>query len=77
MVLEWVAGEEGQGADLRGWLRRGPLGLPLALQIVIDICRGLSHAQEKQPGTVHWDLKPENILVAQGGQAKITEFGLA
>jgi serine/threonine protein kinase len=77
MVLEWVAGEEGRGADLRGWLRRGPLELPLALQITIDICRGLSHAQAKQPGLVHRDLKPENVLIAQGGTAKVTDFGLA
>jgi tetratricopeptide (TPR) repeat protein len=77
MILEWIAGEEGKGADLRGWLRRGPLDLRLALDFAIDICRGLIHAQEKQPGIVHRDLKPENILVAQGRLAKITDFGLA
>jgi len=77
MVLEWIAGEEGKGADLRGWLRRGPLDLRQALDFTIDICRGLIHAQEKQKGLVHRDLKPENILVAQGGLAKITDFGLA
>ncbi|MCP4454065.1 MAG: serine/threonine protein kinase, partial [Planctomycetes bacterium] len=77
MALEWVAGEEGKGADLRGWLRHGPLDLPTALDIGIDICRGLVHAGEKQPGLVHRDLKPENILITQGGQAKITDFGLA
>ncbi len=77
MVLEWIAGEEGKGTDLRGWLRHGPLDLRLALKITLDICRGLIHAQEKQPGLVHRDLKPENILVAQGGLAKIADFGLA
>jgi tetratricopeptide (TPR) repeat protein len=77
MVLEWIAGEEGRGTDLRGWLRRGPLDLQLALDFTIDICRGLIHTQEKQPGLVHRDLKPENILIAQGGLAKITDFGLA
>lgn len=76
MVLEWIAGEEGRGTDLRGWLRHGPLDLKLALEIIIDICRGLIHAQEKQPGLVHRDLKPENILMAQGGLAKVTDFGL-
>jgi tetratricopeptide (TPR) repeat protein len=77
MALEWVAGEERRGADLRGWLRHGPLDLKLALEIALDICNGLSHAQAKQPGLVHRDLKPENILIAQGGLAKITDFGLA
>jgi serine/threonine protein kinase len=77
MALEWIAGEEGRGADLRGWLRRGPLALKLALEIALDICNGLRHAQAMRPGLVHRDLKPENILVAQGGLAKITDFGLA
>jgi serine/threonine-protein kinase len=77
MALEWIAGEEGKGADLRGWLRHGPLELRTALDFCIDICRGLIHAQEKQPGLVHRDLKPENIMVAQGPLAKITDFGLA
>ncbi|MCP4535391.1 MAG: serine/threonine protein kinase, partial [Delftia sp.] len=77
MILEWIAGEEGKGTDLRGWLRHGPLDLQLALDLSIDVCRGLIHAQEKQPGLVHRDLKPENILVAQGRWAKITDFGLA
>lgn len=82
MLLEWIAGEEGKGTDLRDWLRHGPLELPVALEFVIDLCRGLIHAQEKQPGLVHRDLKPENILMAQSGRpksgvAKITDFGLA
>jgi tetratricopeptide (TPR) repeat protein len=77
MKLEWVAGEEGRGTDLRGWLRRGPLDLRLTLDFTIDICRGLIYANEKQPGIVHRDLKPDNILVSQGRLAKITDFGLA
>jgi len=77
MVLEWIPGEEGRGADLRGWLCHGPLDLRLSLEIAIDICRGLAFAQEKQPGLVHRDLKPENILIAQGKIAKVTDFGLA
>jgi len=77
MALEWVAGEEGKGTDLRSWLRRGPLDLKLALKFTIDIVRGLQHAQQKSPGIVHRDLKPDNVLVNQSRQAKITDFGLA
>ena len=76
MILEWIAGEESKGTDLRSWLRHDPLDLQLGLEITIDICRGLIHAQEKQPGLVHRDLKPENILITQGRLAKITDFGL-
>lgn len=77
MVLDWVVGERGKGTDLRSWLQQGPLAMKLALEITIDICRGLQHAQQKQPGLVHRDLKPENILIAQGGMARVTDFGLA
>jgi serine/threonine protein kinase len=52
MFLEWIAGEEGRDPDLRSWLRRGPLGLRLALDFMIDICWGLIHADLKQPGIV-------------------------
>jgi tetratricopeptide (TPR) repeat protein len=77
MFLEWIASDESWGTDLRSWLRHGPLDLRLALDFTIDICRGLIHAGQKQPGIVHRDLKPENILVAQGRLAKITDWGLA
>ena len=70
MMLEWVAGEESKGVDLRGWLRQRPLELRTALDFAIDICRGLAHGVEKQPGLVHRDLKPENILIAQGGRPR-------
>lgn len=77
MVLEWVAGDESKGTDLRSWLRYGPLDLTLALKFTIDIVRGLQHANQKVSGIVHRDLKPDNVLVNQSHQAKITDFGLA
>lgn len=77
MLLEWVAGEEDKGTDLQSWLRHGPLDMRLALDVMIHICNGLIHANQKQPGIVHRDLKPANVLVAQSRVAKITDFGLA
>jgi len=77
MFLEWIAGEDGKDACLRSQLRLGALDLQPALEFIIDICRGLIHAQEKQPGLIHRDLKPENILISQGRLAKVTDFGLA
>lgn len=77
MVLEWIAGDERWGADLHGWIQTGPLDLQLALNFTIDICCGLIHAQQKQPGIVHLDLKPRNILITPDRLAKITDFGLA
>ncbi len=79
MFMEWINGDEQKGNTLRSWLNYtgGPLELRLAMDITIDICRGMSHACQKQPGLVHRDLKPENILLLQDGTAKITDFGLA
>jgi serine/threonine protein kinase len=77
MILEWVTGEPGCPADLRGWLLRGPLGVARALEFVMDMCDGLVHAKQRIPGIVHRDLKPENTLIGRGVIAKITDFGLA
>jgi tetratricopeptide (TPR) repeat protein len=70
IFLEWVAGDEARGTSLRDWLRTGALDDKTALTFLIDILRGLRHAQLKQRGMVHRDLKPENVLVD-------TDFGLA
>jgi serine/threonine protein kinase len=77
MGLEWVQGDAQHGTDLRSWLVNGALDLKQALKFTIDICRGLVYAGEKSKGIVHRDLKPDNVLVADGGVAKITDFGLA
>jgi serine/threonine protein kinase len=61
MFLEWIANNGSLGTDLRSWLHNGPLAPQLALDFAIDICRGLVHAGQKQPGIVHRDLKPDNI----------------
>lgn len=51
------------------------LPIPVALNISIQICRGLEHAHNK--GVVHRDIKPANIILANDGYVKIADFGLA
>lgn len=78
LFMEWVANEDNGPSDLRSRLLRGPIPLRSALDLAIDVCRGLTHAQRKlRPGIVHRDLKPSNILISLGRLAKIADFGLA
>jgi serine/threonine protein kinase len=42
---------------------------------MIQVCDPVQHAHQR--GIIHRDLKPGNILVADSGQPKILDFGLA
>src|ERR671935_2106138 len=71
IVLEHVDGE-----NLKSLLaRRGPLPLRDAVEFAIQIGRGLHFAHTH--GLVHRDVKPQNVLVGEGGEAKVTDFGIA
>src|SRR6185436_8603010 len=63
------------GPTLRELMRSGGLPLAEALDVTLQICRGIDHAHRR--GVIHRDLKPENILIAEGRIAKVTDFGLA
>ena len=71
----YIAMEYVEGETLRDKLRTGPLRSQEALDIAIQIASGLGEAHRK--GIVHRDIKSANIMVADNGQAKIMDFGLA
>jgi serine/threonine-protein kinase len=52
-----------------------PLPIPRGLNIISDICKGMSVAH--QADIVHRDLKPHNILINENDLVKIVDFGLA
>ena len=63
------------GRSLDLLIAGGPVPVDEALDIIIQIARGLARAHEK--GIVHRDIKPANVLLTDRGQAKIVDFGLA
>jgi len=64
-----------QGQSLKDKLESGPLELEEALNTATQIAEGLREAQNKE--IVHRDIKSGSIMVADRGQAKIMDFGLA
>jgi len=55
--------------------RNGPAPVERALELAIQIARGLEAAHER--GLVHRDVKPQNVLLNGDGRAKVTDFGIA
>lgn len=54
---------------------KGPLMLPLALQIIHDASLGMEAAHAR--GVIHRDIKPDNILLADDGRVLLSDLGLA
>jgi serine/threonine protein kinase len=71
IVMELV-----DGITLRRLLRHaGATGAEAALTVLKGALLGLAEAHRQ--GVVHRDFKPENVMVAQDGQSKLVDFGVA
>jgi serine/threonine-protein kinase len=71
IVMEYVP-----GSDLKALLmRQGALPVEQAVPIAEAVANGLEAAH--RVGMIHRDIKPQNIIVGDGGQVKITDFGIA
>jgi serine/threonine-protein kinase len=77
-TMENVAG----GSLDKFWHSHGLHLVPITttIDLVKQVCRGLSVAHREKPPIVHRDIKPQNILVgyeADGLRARVSDFGLA
>jgi len=83
LVLEWV-----EGIDLKKMIEvadrmQKPLSWPLVATIGVRVLRGLAAAHERRAHdgklapVLHRDCSPPNILLAQNGDIKLTDFGMA
>jgi serine/threonine protein kinase len=70
IVMEFVEGEA-----LARKIDKGPLDIVASLGIAIQVAQGLKAAHAKR--CIHRDLKPSNIVIANSGDVKILDFGLA
>ena len=64
-----------RGLPLDDHARDHDLDMRSRMQLIARVCDAVSHAHEH--GVVHRDLKPGNILVAENGEPKILDFGIA
>ena len=64
-----------EGETLRSRLHSGPVQPRKAIEVGLQIARGLAAAHDR--GIVHRDLKPESIFLTRDGRVKILDFGIA
>jgi eukaryotic-like serine/threonine-protein kinase len=77
-TMEYVAG----GSLEQFWRSYGTQLVPVetTVDLIKQVCRGLSVAHRENPPIIHRDIKPANILVgydADGLRARLSDFGLA
>lgn len=70
LAMEYVAGE-----PITEFAEKNCLNIEERLELFLKICSGVAHAHRNL--IVHRDLKPSNIFVADDGNPKLLDFGLA
>lgn len=63
------------GRTLQDHIQAGPVPIPLAVGLALQVARGLEHAHER--AVIHRDIKPANLMVGDRGDLRILDFGVA
>src|SRR6187549_3527652 len=71
----YIAMELVSGETLRASLEANRLDLDRTLEFMAQVADALDAAHAA--GVTHRDLKPENLMIAEGGYAKVLDFGIA
>ena len=71
----FIAMEYVPGKTARDIIRKGRPAVAQVLDLVIQVCEGLSLAHRRD--IIHRDIKPENIKVNEEGLVKVLDFGIA
>ena len=74
-VRPFIVTELVEGVTLRERLKEGPLPIPEAIEIALQVTSALAAAHAQ--GLVHRDIKPENVMLRPDGYVKVLDFGLA
>jgi serine/threonine-protein kinase len=73
--VSYIAMELVEGIDLRRVLQKGPLPAEQALEVAIQVGKGLHAIHEL--GIIHRDLKTSNIMIDGRGVVRLMDFGIA
>ncbi|MBQ9157108.1 MAG: Stk1 family PASTA domain-containing Ser/Thr kinase [Eubacterium sp.] len=74
--LYYIVMELAEGMTLKHYIRRyGRLSARETVDFALQIAEAIKAAHDH--GIIHRDIKPQNILVSDGGNIKVTDFGIA
>ena len=73
--VPFIVMEHVQGRLLKDLLHDGPLDPAEAVRITAGVLTALEYSH--RAGVVHRDIKPGNVMIADGGQVKVMDFGIA